>query len=136
MDSRNSLIALPFTHLTQEESEIVLSMRNHKQVAQWMYSSYITPASHKAFLAHLTNDTSKQYWLFKSNDEYIGVGSLTRINPAHKHAFIGIYTNPLCDKNSKGAQILSFLESYAMRNLTLHTLHLEVLIHNERAIKF
>ncbi|WP_334084151.1 UDP-4-amino-4,6-dideoxy-N-acetyl-beta-L-altrosamine N-acetyltransferase [Helicobacter typhlonius] len=136
VDSRNSLIALPFTHLTQEESEIVLSMRNHKQVAQWMYSSYITPASHKAFLAHLTNDTSKQYWLFKSNDEYIGVGSLTRINPAHKHAFIGIYTNPLCDKNSKGAQILSFLESYAMRNLTLHTLHLEVLIHNERAIKF
>ncbi|MCH5313594.1 MAG: UDP-4-amino-4,6-dideoxy-N-acetyl-beta-L-altrosamine N-acetyltransferase [Helicobacter sp.] len=132
----DSLLALPFTHLNQEQSEIVLSMRNHKDVARWMYATHINPSSHSAFLQELQNNSSKQYWLFKDNDEYIGVGSLTRINPNHKHAFIGIYANPLCTQDNKGARILAFLESFATHHLALHTLHLEVLSHNERALKF
>lgn len=132
----DSLLALSFNELTQEESHIVLSMRNHEQVARWMYATHITPSSHHTFLQELKNDHSKRYWLFKYNGEYIGVGSLTRINLTHKHAFIGIYTNPFCTQSNKGKRILTFLESFATQNLALHTLHLEVLSHNERALRF
>lgn len=128
--------ALSFENLTQEQSKIVLSIRNHPQVAQWMYTTYISESSHKSFIKELKNDKSKRYWLFERDKQYIGVGSLTRINLAHRHAFIGIYTNPFCNQALKGTHILHFLESFAFESLNIHTLHLEVLSHNGRAIRF
>ncbi|WP_300448653.1 UDP-4-amino-4,6-dideoxy-N-acetyl-beta-L-altrosamine N-acetyltransferase [uncultured Helicobacter sp.] len=131
-----SLKAISFTDLTETESCLVLSMRNHPQVAQWMYSTHISADSHTTFLAQLRNDNSRRYWLVKQDGEYIGVGSLTRINLVHKHAFIGIYASPFCEVKGKGASILAFLESFAFNKLELHTLHLEVLECNENAIRF
>lgn len=134
--TQNSLLAINFTELTQEQSHLVLSMRNHPDIAQWMYASHITPSSHTQFLQHLSQDHSKRYWLFKEDSQYIGVGSLTRINIAHKHAYLGVYINPFCGSKSKGMRIMEFLESFARNELALHTLHLEVLSHNERALRF
>ena len=111
-------------------------MRNHPEIAKWMYATHISPESHTAFLANLANDNTRRYWLLQENDEYIGVGSLTRINLTHRHAFIGIYKNVDSNILRKGAKILKFLESYAFNELGLHTLHLEVLEHNTQAIAF
>ncbi len=136
-DSHNQKIeAKDFTQLTQEEVHLVLEMRNHPQIAQWMYSERILPQTHFDFLKQLKDDASRRYWLLCQENEYIGVGSLTRINLAHKHAFIGIYTNPFCAKVFKGRTILNFLESQAFEHLGLHTLHLEVLSTNIKARKF
>lgn len=130
------LNALPFPKLSSKQSQAVLQMRNHPNIAKWMYAAHISPESHTAFLANLANDNTKRYWLLEENDEYIGVGSLTRINLAHRHAFIGIYKNVDSRISHKGAKILHFLESYAFNELNLRTLHLEVLEHNTQAIAF
>ncbi|MCX2716895.1 UDP-4-amino-4,6-dideoxy-N-acetyl-beta-L-altrosamine N-acetyltransferase [Helicobacter sp. MIT 21-1697] len=136
-DSHNqTLVTKDFTQLTQEECELVLKMRNHPQIAQWMYSEHISSQAHFDFIEKLKNDTSRRYWLCYEANECIGVGSLTRINLSHKHAFIGIYTNPNCAKAFKGRTILRFLESQAFEHLALHTLHLEVLSHNSKARNF
>lgn len=131
-----ALHAIAFTELTPAQSHIVFSMRNHPQVAQWMYSKHITKESHKTFLTHLTEDHSRRYWLLQEGEQYIGVGSLTRINLTHHHAFVGIYKNIDSSLSHKGQKILRFLESYAFCELGLHTLHLEVLCHNTQAIAF
>lgn len=132
----NALTAIPFTQLNQEQSCFVLEIRNQPQIAQWMYTESISEDAHNAFLSRLKDDYSKRYWLFKYYDEYIGVGSLSRIHLTHKHAFIGIYINPNAKTRHKGRMIISFLESFAFDTLSLHTLHLEVLSHNARAIRF
>lgn len=130
------LNAIAFPKLTPKQSQVVLQMRNHPKIAKWMYATFITQESHATFLANLANDNTKRYWLVEENDEYIGVGSLTRISLAHRHAFIGIYKNVDSALPYKGAKILNFLESYAFDELNLHTLHLEVLEHNIQAIAF
>ncbi|TLD96837.1 UDP-4-amino-4,6-dideoxy-N-acetyl-beta-L-altrosamine N-acetyltransferase [Helicobacter jaachi] len=131
-----ALQAINFCDLNTNQSALVLSMRNHPQVARYMYMQAISQNAHNEFLAQLKSEKTKIYWLFQKDSEYIGVGSLSRINLAHKHAFIGIYANPLSQLSHKGAQILSFMESYAFGQLGLHTLHIEVLYDNERAIRF
>ena len=130
------LNALSFLTLTPTQSQVVLQMRNHPEIAKWMYATCITQESHNAFLANLANDNTKRYWLLQEDNEYIGVGSLTRINLTHRHAFIGIYKNVDSTLSYKGAKILTFLKSYAFNELGLHTLHLEVLEHNAQAIAF
>lgn len=128
--------ATNFRELSQEQSKLVCAMRNHKSVGRWMYSQNISPQMHEDFLHNLQGDKTKQYWLLHHKDEILGVGSLTRINPAHHHAFLGIYTNPFSTLPRKGVQILEFLESMAFGELGLHTIHLEVLEHNTRALRF
>ena len=131
-----SLEARDFTTLNETEKELVFSMRNHPQITPWMYSNTISKESHLNFLNKLHEDKTRQYWLVKSQEEAIGVGSLTRINFTHKHAYIGIYKNPFSSLPHKGRQILTFLQTQAFDVLGLHTLHLEVLETNTRAIRF
>lgn len=132
----NSLIATPFTEVSDDEAAFIRSMRNHKSISQWMYAGHISQAMHSAFLEALKSDSTRRYFLVSDRGEYIGVGSLMRINLAHKHAFLGIYTNPFSTQHQKGARILAFLEAFAFDTLGLHSLHLEVLGHNARAIRF
>lgn len=134
--TQTRLNAIAFPKLNPTQSQAILQMRNHPEIAKWMYATHISLESHTAFLANLANDNTRRYWLLQENDEYIGVGSLTRINLTHRHAFIGIYKNVDSNIPRKGAKILTFLESYAFNELGLHTLHLEVLQHNTQAIAF
>lgn len=133
---KNPIRATNFCELNQEQSKLVCAMRNHKSVGQWMYSQNISPQMHEDFLHNLQGDKAKKYWLLHYKDEVLGVGSLTRINLAHRHAFLGIYTNPFSTLPHKGIQILEFLESMAFEELGLHTIHLEVLEHNTHALRF
>lgn len=128
------IFALDFTLMQEEDLQSVLTFRNHPEVAKWMYSDNISKPSHLHFIANLKNNPSSYYWLMKKNSTLLGVGSLTRINPTHKHAYIGIYKNP--SMSNVGAEILSCLEEIAFKEFALHTLHLEVLQSNQKAIGF
>lgn len=128
------IFALDFTQMSEEDSQSVLDFRNHQEVSKWMYSDNISPSSHLNFISNLKNNPSSQYWLMKKNSKLLGVASLTRINLTHKHAYIGIYKNP--SLHNVGRDILQCLEEIAFKEFALHTLHLEVLQSNQKAIVF
>lgn len=128
------IFALDFTQMTQEDSQNVLNFRNHPEVSKWMYSDNISTLSHLNFISKLKDNPSSHYWLMKKNSTLLGVGSLTRINLAHKHGYIGIYKNP--SLHNVGKDILQCLEEIGFKEFALHTLHLEVLQSNQKAIDF
>ena len=152
----NDIYALDFTLMDKNDSLYVLQMRNSPQVAQFMYSSHITKDGHFDFIKGLKGNPKTAYWLLKSNGKILGVASLSRINLAHKNAYLGIYKNPFLDSNqmqnspytpleitksspaksSTGRQILDTLEYIAFSEFCLHSLHLEVLESNTKAITF
>ena len=157
----NEIYALDFTLMDKKDSLYVLQMRNHAQVAQYMYSSHISKQGHTDFIRGLKNNQKSAYWLLKKRGEILGVASLSRINLTHKNAYIGIYKNPFLDAcgqtkvlakstctelsshssgdsvgASVGAEILATLEHIAFSEFCLHSLHLEVLESNAKAIRF
>lgn len=157
----NEIYALDFTLMDKKDSLYVLQMRNHAQVAQYMYSSHISKQGHTDFIKGLKNNQKSAYWLLKKRGEILGVASLSRINLTHKNAYIGIYKNPFLDActqtkvlakstctelsshssgdsvgTSVGAEILATLEHIAFSEFCLHSLHLEVLESNAKAIRF
>ena len=157
----NEIYALDFTLMDKKDSLYVLQMRNHAQVAQYMYSSHISKQGHIDFIKGLKNNQKSAYWLLKKRGEILGVASLSRINLTHKNAYIGIYKNPLLDEVAQakvlaksatsssisalpdisigisvGAEILATLEHIAFSEFCLHSLHLEVLESNAKAIRF
>lgn len=167
----NEIYALDFTLMDKKDSLYVLQMRNHAQVAQYMYSSHISKQGHLDFIKGLKNNQKSAYWLLKKRGEILGVASLSRINLTHKNAYIGIYKNPFLDTcaqarvlakspldakadvardssstssiardniagASVGGEILATLEHIAFSELCLHSLHLEVLESNTKAIRF
>lgn len=169
----NEIYALDFTLMDKKDSLYVLQMRNHAQVAQYMYSSHISKQGHTDFIKGLKNNQKSAYWLLKKRGEILGVASLSRINLTHKNAYIGIYKNPFLDACAQtkvlakstcteisshssgdsagdfsdtssdsfagisvGAEILVTLEHIAFSEFCLHSLHLEVLESNAKAIRF
>lgn len=157
----NEIYALDFTLMDKKDSLYVLQMRNHAQVAQYMYSSHISKQGHTDFIKGLKNNQKSAYWLLKKRGEILGVASLSRINLTHKNAYIGIYKNPFLDACAQtkvlakstctelsshssgdsvgisvGAEILATLEHIAFSEFCLHSLHLEVLESNAKAIRF
>ncbi len=115
--------------------EEILSIRNSPEVAQWMYSAHITYKGHFEFVQHLKVDKTQRYWAILRDGCIIGVGSLTRLR--HKHAYLGIYTNPKATHIAhKGQEILKIIEHIAFEELGLHSLFLEVMSTNARAIDF
>ncbi len=166
----DGVVGLDFCDLSKKDALEVLKMRNHKSVSQWMYSAQITQKAHFDFIKKLRKNSASLYWLFKYDSLLLGVGSLTRININHKHAYIGIYKNPELyndvnldsncvdsgldsNKNldssscqnlkqnpsqnlSAGKKILETLEKIAFYDFGLHSLHLEVMESNAKAIRF
>lgn len=130
----DGISAIDFTQMTEFESECVLAFRNHPDTAKWMYSNDISWRNHLNFIASLVKNPHSHYWLFKKDEVLLGVGSLTRLNLLHKHAYLGIYKNPIL--KGVGSEILQTLEKIAFRYFCLHSLHLEVMQTNKKAIGF
>ncbi|MDO7253357.1 UDP-4-amino-4,6-dideoxy-N-acetyl-beta-L-altrosamine N-acetyltransferase [Helicobacter cappadocius] len=130
----HDIYALHFTQMDEKDSQSVLEFRNHPEISKWMYSRNISKKAHLDFISSLKNNPLSHYWLIKRGSLLLGVGSITRVNFTHKHAYLGIYKNP-CLQNV-GTEILKCLESIAFVEFELHTLHLEVLESNRKAIGF
>ncbi len=127
-----------FVNFTDKEVEIVRNWRNNEKVRKWMYSDQtITNEEHSLFIDRLQLDDKNFYWMTKDNKgNYIGVIYLNRVDFINKNAFIGIYSDPDNRISGAGNLLIECIKKLAFDKAELHTLKLEVIDNNERAINF
>ena len=117
---------------------MVLRWRNHEAIRKWMYSdTIISMQEHTDFLSNLLEDNKNFYWVVE-NEEGISLGtiSLNKTDFKHKHAYLGIYSNPYNEIKNKGHLLIQCIENLAFKIAGLHTLKLEVIDTNQKAINF
>ncbi len=127
-----------FVNLTPAESEMVRKWRNYDEIRKLMYSERkISRKEHMDFMAGLRNNRSSLYWLVRKHmGEYIGVIYLKGINYINRNSYLGIYTNPYSKLPGKGKMLMRCLRYAAFKNNNLHTIKLEVIKTNQRAVRF
>lgn len=127
-----------FVNIDDREKRAVRAWRNSESVRKWMYSSHaITPREHERFIDGLGKDGRNFYWLARLEEgEYLGVISLNRMDAANGNAYLGMYANPSCKARGAGRVLMECLKRLAFDEAGLHTLKLEVIESNERAIGF
>lgn len=120
-----------FTVADNKQILSVLKWRNNPEVRKWMYSENIIELDeHISFIESLKKDKKNFYWIVDD----IGVIYLNKINLAHRNAYLGIYKNTE-SKNSANV-LMVCLKYIAFDLLGLHTLKLEVIENNIKAIHF
>lgn len=131
-----SILFLNFINLEEKEKEFVRNLRNTESVRKVMYSEkIITKRKHSDFISRLRIDARNFYWLAKwGKNEYIGVVYLNMVNKERKNAYLGIYANPHSELPGKSAMLIECLKKMAFSKEKLHTLKLEVIEDNARAI--
>jgi UDP-4-amino-4,6-dideoxy-N-acetyl-beta-L-altrosamine N-acetyltransferase len=132
-----SLNAYNFCKVNRKIRDEILRIRNSEHVRKWMYNSnIILPNEHHDFIDNLKKITNKAYYVVLENTFIVGCIYLNRIDINNQNAYLGIYANPFVKTNNKGQKLLDALFYLAFDLLKLHTLKLEVLSINDRAIKF
>ncbi len=127
-----------FINLTTPEKEMVRRWRNYNAIRNYMCQNrLISRKEHLAFIQGLKKDKHNFYWVVKNAcGDYIGTISLNKVDTANKNAFFGIYVNPYSPLHSRGMALMRCLRYLSFTKAELHTLNLEVLEDNERAIRF
>lgn len=130
-------IGVNFINLSEKEKEIVRGWRNSESIRRWMYTNHVISAKeHADFIKRIKNDPRNLYWLLRDKRDYIGVIYLNRVDLRNKNAYLGIYANPRRKLAGAGRTLVTSLKDIAFKALNLHTLKLEVLADNQRAIRF
>ena len=134
----DDLILKSFLNLSGEEKKMVRSWRNHENIRKWMYSgSIISLEDHAKFLNQLKEDDKNFYWIVVNKDcAYIGTIYLNRMDFNNRHTYMGIYSNPYSGLKNKGTLLFQSIRKLAFKFAKLHTLKLEVMDNNQKAIKF
>jgi len=129
---------LNYLNIDHKEKEIVREWRNNMDIRRWMYSDHvISEEEHAMFIEGLKIDNKNSYWLAgDKNGGYLGIISLNRLDLSNKNSFLGIYTNPDSGMKGIGYLLIECLKNMAFDILDLHSLKLEVIENNERAIRF
>ncbi len=126
-----------FVNLNREEIEMVRNWRNNENVRNMMLSDHIiSPEEHSNFIDKLREDNKNFYWIVKKGEESIGTISLNRVDLKNRNAYLGIYVNPYHKLPGAGNILIENLKKLAFSKANLHTLKLEVIDKNERAINF
>jgi UDP-4-amino-4,6-dideoxy-N-acetyl-beta-L-altrosamine N-acetyltransferase len=126
-----------FVTLSSDDIEYVRSFRNHDEIRKWMYSDdIISLQDHINFINSLKENNRNYYWLVKMEEKYIGVVSLNRIDFKHRNAYLGIYANPFLASGGKGELLIKCIKKLAFDFANLHTLKIEVMDTNEKAMNF
>jgi UDP-4-amino-4,6-dideoxy-N-acetyl-beta-L-altrosamine N-acetyltransferase len=125
-----------FIHLTQKEKETVRRWRNCRYVRDWMHAEHIiSETEHLKFIENLKKDGKNFYWLVKhKTGRYLGVIYLQRVDFQYGNAYLGIYKNPFSKQFGIGTLLMDCLMKIAFNRLKLHTLKLEVIKDNRKAI--
>ncbi len=134
----DNTVLINFINLSDSEREIVRLWRNNEIIMKWMYQDHlISFEEHSNFINKLRADNNNFYWMIKKNTgDYIGVISLNRIDLRNKNAYFGIYSNPESKLSGGGGLLIECLKKLAFDIINLHTLKLEVIESNKRAIDF
>jgi len=130
------VLLINFINLSSTEKDLVITWRNHRNVRKWMYQDHIISfKKHSKFIEKLKEENKNFYWLIKNkNAKYLGVIYLNKVDFIHRHAYLGIYSNPAL--KGVGKLLIQTLKELAFKFAKLHTLKLEVIETNEQAIKF
>lgn len=125
-----------FINLTGNEMIMVLEWRNHVSVRKEMYQDHIISIEeHSKFIEKLKYDDKNYYWILKNkNGDCMGTIYLNKLDFRNKNAYFGIYSNPSI--KGVGCLLIECLKKLAFDIVNLHTLKLEVIAINERAINF
>lgn len=129
--------AINFINLADKEKEITRILRNDKRINNWLFDEhYVSRQEHMDFIEKLKVNNKDFYWLLKRNnaDYYLGVISLSRVYFKNKNAYLGVYANPSFP--GAGHMLMNCLKNLAFKVGRLHTLKLETLADNKRAIRF
>jgi UDP-4-amino-4,6-dideoxy-N-acetyl-beta-L-altrosamine N-acetyltransferase len=134
----DGIILRDFTNLTENESEIVRTWRNHSSIKKWMYSNHIiSKKEHANFIANLNADNKNYFWLVKNKEsEPIGIIYLNKVDFINRNAYLGIYSNPNSYTIGAGSLLIECLKRVAFKVMKLHTLKLEVIDTNKKALEF
>jgi len=128
-----NLILKSFIKLSSGEREIVRTLRNDILVRKSCYSDhFISAKEHINFIKKLKVDNQNFYWLVKKGSNYIGVISLNKVDFENRNAYLGIYSNP--ELKGMGCLLINCLKEITFNMLHLHTLKLEVIKDNKKAI--
>ena len=127
-----------FLNLSIEKKKMVLGWRNHESIRKWMYSdTIISTQEHADFLSDLIRDENNFYWVVENEvGFFLGTISLNKIDFQNKHAYIGIYANPYNEIKNKGDLLIQCIKKLGFEITGLHTLKLEVIANNKKAINF
>jgi UDP-4-amino-4,6-dideoxy-N-acetyl-beta-L-altrosamine N-acetyltransferase len=134
----NELILINFISLSKKDKYKPKDWRNNEDIKKWMCNDHvITKKEHDVFINNLNMDNKNFYWIVKNiKEEKLGVIYLNNVDFNNKNAYLGLYKNP--ELNSKeigiGTQLLKIIVILVFKLLKFHTLRLEVLKDNKRAI--
>lgn len=118
-------------------SERVRQWRNHEGVRKWMYSDHvISKKEHLRFIEGLKEDRKNYFWMVADLEGEVGVISLNKVDFKNKNAYLGIYTNPDGRRGDAGKILIHLLKQLCFEIANLHSLRLEVIDGNERAVRF
>jgi len=134
----NEIMFKNFINLSSKEKEVVRNLRNNRDVSKWMFTNrYIEREEHESFIQGLAGSNSSAYWLVKGNKgKYLGVISLTRLSLQNKNAYLGMYVNPCCRSQGTGTLIFKYFKKIVFNVFKLHSLRVEVIQDNSKAILF
>ena len=134
----NDIVITNFINLSEDKKEMVRNWRNSENIRKWLFTNHIiSEKEHLNFIKSLKHNNQNYYWLVKNKkEEYLGVISLNRINFKNKTAYLGMYVNPEMIGTRYGRILINSIRTLAFDVAKLHTLKLEVLRNNERAINF
>ncbi|MEJ5227561.1 UDP-4-amino-4,6-dideoxy-N-acetyl-beta-L-altrosamine N-acetyltransferase [Thermodesulfovibrio sp.] len=131
----DDIVLKNFTILNRQTLETIRKFRNHPEIRKWMYSDdIITKREHRNFVNSLRKDRKNFYFLAIKDTNLIGVISIKKLDIKNRNGYLGIYVNPEEKTKNLGKILGKVLIKLAFEILKLHTLKLEVLENNERAI--
>lgn len=127
---------ISFANLNGKEKRLVRRWRNDGKIRRWSYSRHLISAKeHGDFLKKIKDNRRNFYWLLKGPEKrYLGVISLNKVDLENRNAYLGIYSNP--GMKGAGYLLMKCLKEIAFVKAKLHTLKLEVIEDNSKAIAF
>ena len=124
-----------FINLTDAEKEMVRNWRNNKDIRRWMYQDHmISRKEHLGFLNQIKQNNKNFWWLVYGGNEPLGVIYLVRCDFENRNGYLGIYSDP--KKSGNGKILMDCLKKLAFEVAGFHTLQLEVMENNGRAVNF
>ena len=92
----------------------------------------------ESWIARRTSDPEGDFRLVAAaeDDRAVGFVQLTKIHRASRRASLGLYVDPSVRGTGLASDALARMEQVARDQHGLRTIHLEVLVENERALRF
>lgn len=129
--------AIHYVNLSDSEREMVRQWRNHVSICKWMCQDHrISEEEHKNFIAGLKDKHKEYHWVVKDREKYFGAINITRLDWKNRNGYLGIYSDPVDPGKGAGGILMDCLKKIAFEIAGLHTLKLEVIAGNERALRF